>query len=149
MLRCAASVSTGGDVECVRASLRALAKLCEADPSLTSRMRDDHRDLVVLALAAATRGKASATTDSSGRIYILYRAMPPSAGESESHIYLRRLDALVCDVGVGYLTGALFDPFHQVAQLWPLSPDIRADPMAPIAPKHAAVFFTAEAVWDQ
>ena len=64
MLRCAASVSTGGDVECVRASLRALAKLCEADPSLTSRMRDDHRDLVVLALAAATRGKAAATTDS-------------------------------------------------------------------------------------
>ncbi len=36
---------------------------------------------------------ASATTDSSGRIYILYRALPPSAGESESHIYLIRLDA--------------------------------------------------------
>ena len=64
-------------------------------------------------------------------------------------LYLRRLDALVCDVGVGYLTGALFGPFHQVAQLWPLSPDIRADPMAPIAPRHAAVFFTAEAIWDQ
>lgn len=36
---------------------------------------------------------ASATTDSVGRIYILYRALPPSAGESESHLYLVRLDA--------------------------------------------------------